>query len=552
MGTLALTKSSCFEVEPANSFESDFDLQAVESLQELSNVSSDNVYPTHMRPPGLKILKNSLLSSASQTLSPRTPSQSNSSDNKRCVNCQCTSTPLWRKDKGSGLMYCNACGIYLKNHGKPRPLELIEGIGLSKIVNTPPGSRLDSTASDETMEQQYRSPHFSACEGEQMDWEEQRLELIEGLLARTSPSQPSLQEAVSVLLYMAQDDASSSGIDSPQADDAEEQEDLPAAGRRLRKRARKAVAGVRAKQMKKPGAASSKQGTACGNCLTTYTPLWRKDCNTGEILCNACGIYLKTHGKPRALEGMMGMSHRAAVEDQPLGKSSPSSNSNLNSNSNWRLGAEGLSTHAGSPRSFRDQSAQTHLCTDAMPDGVVHRVHITPSKAMYSHHHHQQQQHHRRSNIKSSPAAYGLQQATARQPYTLAQLCRMKQPKLFKDAAADSVQIPAAARSGSAELRGQGYRGSESGSPLSLASHSSSHVVGSEHMAAGQVPNMMSGQGLNPHAAAALQFWLSQGALNPHAHSSYFPSLPYGDPLRHHFTGLAAAFAAQQLPQSGG
>ena len=49
-----------------------------------------------------------------------------------------------------------------------------------------------------------------------MDWEEQRLELIEGLLARPSPSQPSLQEAVSVLLYMAQDDASSSGGDSPQ------------------------------------------------------------------------------------------------------------------------------------------------------------------------------------------------------------------------------------------------------------------------------------------------------------------------------------------------
>ena len=62
-------------------------------------------------------------------------------------------------------------------------------------------------------------------------------------------------------------------------------------------------------------------------------------------------------------------------------------------------------------------------------------------------------------------------------------------------------------------------------------------VQESEHMAAGQMPGMMSGQGLNPHAAAALQFWLSQGALNPHAHSSYFPSLPYGDPLRHHFTG---------------
>ena len=51
---------------------------------------------------------------------------------------------------------------------------------------------------------------------EGMDWEEQRLELIEGLLSRPSPSQPSMQEAVSVLLYMAQDDSSSSGGDSPQ------------------------------------------------------------------------------------------------------------------------------------------------------------------------------------------------------------------------------------------------------------------------------------------------------------------------------------------------
>ncbi len=49
-----------------------------------------------------------------------------------------------------------------------------------------------------------------------MDWEEQRAELIEGLLSSSSPSQLAMQEAVSVLLYMAQDDTSSSGGDSPQ------------------------------------------------------------------------------------------------------------------------------------------------------------------------------------------------------------------------------------------------------------------------------------------------------------------------------------------------
>jgi len=49
-----------------------------------------------------------------------------------------------------------------------------------------------------------------------LDWEEQRAELIEGLLSSSSPSQLAMQEAVSVLLYMAQDDTSSSGGDSPQ------------------------------------------------------------------------------------------------------------------------------------------------------------------------------------------------------------------------------------------------------------------------------------------------------------------------------------------------
>lgn len=47
--------------------------------------------------------------------------------------------------------------------------------------------------------------------------------------------------------------------------------------------------------------------------------------------------------------------------------------------------------------------------------------------------------------------------------------------------------------------------------------------------------------GLTPHAAAALQFWLSQGALNPHMHASYLHSLqgPFGEPLGHQFSGRA-------------
>lgn len=108
--------------------------QAVESLQELSNLSSDQVFNSSARqgPFSIRIQRDALISSAS-TLSPRTPTQSHSSDVKRCVNCQCTSTPLWRKDKSSGLMYCNACGIYFKNHGKHRPIELIEGPSQTRV-----------------------------------------------------------------------------------------------------------------------------------------------------------------------------------------------------------------------------------------------------------------------------------------------------------------------------------------------------------------------------------------------------------------------------------
>jgi len=47
--------------------------------------------------------------------------------------------------------------------------------------------------------------------------------------------------------------------------------------------------------------------------------------------------------------------------------------------------------------------------------------------------------------------------------------------------------------------------------------------------------------GLSPQAAAALQFWLTQGALNPNVHANFLHSLqgPFGNPMGHHFSGLS-------------
>lgn len=48
---------------------------------------------------------------------------SNASSQMSCQNCSTSITPLWRRDE-YGSVLCNACGLFLKLHGRPRPISL--------------------------------------------------------------------------------------------------------------------------------------------------------------------------------------------------------------------------------------------------------------------------------------------------------------------------------------------------------------------------------------------------------------------------------------------
>ncbi|KAF7342348.1 GATA zinc finger domain-containing protein [Mycena venus] len=47
-------------------------------------------------------------------------------DGKECSHCHATSTPLWRRDPRTHKTLCNACGLYLNQHGMLRPQNLID------------------------------------------------------------------------------------------------------------------------------------------------------------------------------------------------------------------------------------------------------------------------------------------------------------------------------------------------------------------------------------------------------------------------------------------